>query len=290
MNDEPIESSGRGGTVALALSILVNLVLLGGGYVLYKGKTDAETRAVNVQAEMAAQKIAQQQHVAELETNFADEMRQVNEEWTARLAEIETSHQRRIAGIYDQVNKIMYEGDETIKYIDTLETKLRGGQTLAREEIETLQMIGAGLGYLHEQYEKPIGEFRELEQFLSSKLDVPPLPPKEKNKFLARIFSKKFREEEKSYYQDVGRWEAFESARNEVTYAYGRAQQQMAQVKLNTDKYLGDLQNLMNAKELSAQELDDFFASSRKVLNIHQEIMKLQEDQTPPSTPPAIQP
>jgi hypothetical protein len=290
MNEEPIERSGRGGTVVLALSILVNLILLGAAYVLYKGRSDAESRTASVQAELVSLREAHKKQIAELETNFADELRQVNEEWTTRLEEIETSHQRRIAGIYDQVNKIMYESDETLKYIDTLEGKLRGGQTLAKEEIETLQMIGAGLGYLHEQYEKPIGEFRELEQFLTSKLDIPPVPPKEKGKFLARIFSKKFREEEKSYYQDVGRWEAFESARNEVTSAYGRAQQQMAQVKLNTDKYLGDLQNLLIAKEASTQELDEFFASSRKVLNIHQEIIKLQEDQPPPAAPPTIQP
>ncbi|MEM7144371.1 MAG: hypothetical protein AAF591_04505 [Verrucomicrobiota bacterium] len=290
IEEDPASRTGAGTTLALTFSILVNLILIAGAYFLYKAKTEADAQVASTIAQMKTLEENHVEKIAELEANFSDEMRKSDAEWNQRLADAEAAHQRLLSGIYGQVNKIMYESDETLKYIDTLEGKLRSGQTLAKEEIDTLQMIGSGLGYLQEQYEKPIGEFRELEQFLASKLDVPPLPPKEKGKFLARIFSKKFREEEKEYYRDVGRWEAFESARNEVTAAYGRAQQQMSQVGLNTDKYLADLQNLIAAKEANAEQLTDFFDSSRKVLNIHQEIMKLQDFQPPADSTIPVQP
>ncbi|MEM8952597.1 MAG: hypothetical protein AAGD22_00455, partial [Verrucomicrobiota bacterium] len=69
-----------------------------------------------------------------------------------------------------------------------------------------------------------------------------------------------------------------------------RAQQQMSEVRLNTDKYLANLQSLISKKKANVQELDEFFKSSRKVLNIHQEIMRLQENQPPPKPSPTIQP
>ncbi|MEM9280344.1 MAG: hypothetical protein AAGA96_00825, partial [Verrucomicrobiota bacterium] len=198
IEEDPATRTGAGTTLALTFSILVNLILIGGAYFLFKAKSDAESQVATIQAELSALEIAHTQKIDQLESNFAAELREIDQEWNQRLADAETAHQRRLAGIADQVNKIMFESDETLEYIESLEGKLRSGQTLANEEIETLQMIGSGLGYLQDQYEKPIGEFRELERFLAAKLDVPPLPPKEKGKFLARIFSKKFREEEKT--------------------------------------------------------------------------------------------
>lgn len=214
-----------------------------------------------------------------LEKNFQEEVQQINEEWNRQLEEERRKQQDKLARIYEEVNKIVYSSGEALDYIDEIEAKLKKGQELTKQDIDQLEMLGAGLTYVQKQYAKPIEEFKELETFLANQLGAELIPPKERYNFFQRMFGREYRQAVRDFHKDEGRREAFSVAREKVSVAYTSAQKQMAALASDTNKYLEDIQAIVSGNKSRAEDLEEFFASSRKVIDIHQSIMRLETEQ-----------
>jgi uncharacterized protein YukE len=229
--------------------------------------------------EMADLETAHEDAIATLEKNFLNEVEEINNEWNRQLEEERRNQQEKLGRIYEEVNKIVYSSEDALDYIDAIEAKLEEGQELTKADIERLEMLGAGLTYVQKQYSKPIEEFKELETFLASQLGAQLIPPKERYNFFQRIFGREYRQAVREFHKDEGRREAFSVAREKVSVAYTSAQQQMAALASDTDKYIEDIQAIISGNKNRAEDLEDFFENSRKVIDIHQSIMRLETQQ-----------
>ena len=91
--------------------------------------------------------------------------------------------------------------------------------------------------------------------------------------------------ERNQFFENQGRVSALTEARGRVASAYSNAQQQMAGVSLDINKYLAQLEDLMESNERSAEEVARFFETSKEILKIHDKIMSIEPPQTPTIQP-----
>lgn len=229
---------------------------------------------------------------AELSSLLADkqaETERLREEWTTQVETLKSQHKEQLQRTYAQMNEIVYDSRKTLSYIGGIETRLRNGQNIDTQEAAELQSVVNGLVFLHEQYKKPLNEFRELNRYFNQQLAAIPVgeaDPIETTPLGKRIFqNKKFKEERNQYFENQGRLSALTEARNRVGSAYSNAQRQMAGVSLDINQYLAQLEGIIDSNERSAEDVASFFEKSKEILKIHDKIMSID----PPKTP-TIQP
>jgi len=281
--------------VAIVILTLLLLGAVGGAAYLGKGWSEdkAELLSVQVQLSTVTARISQlETDNAALSSLLADkqaETERLREEWTAQVETLREQHQEQLQRTYAQMNEIVYDSRKTLAYIGDVETRLRQGEALDREEAGRLQSVINGLAFLHEQYKKPLGEFRELNRYLGQQLAALPanaVDPKENTPLGQRIFqNRRFKDERAQFFENQGRRSALSDAKSRVETAYANAQRQMASVSLDLDQYLAELDRLVESNERSAEEVAAFFSTSREILKIHEQIMSIE----PPSAP-TVQP
>jgi len=286
-NKTTVASENKNSSSAgLIIAILVALPLAGGLALFWKANQDLKVTIEERATELSSLKTAHADTVAKLKTeavtqaeNFRQEIEQINEEWNRQAEAEREKQQAKLTRIYEEVSKIVYNSEETLTYIDTVEAKLKEGQALSDSDVEQLEMLSAGLTYVKKQYSKPIHEFKELDAFLASQLGATAVPPKERYGLFRRIFGRKYKEAVRDYYKDEGRREAYTVAREKVSEAYASAQGAMAGLAAETDKYIKGIDALVAGNKAQSEDLANFFKSSRKIIDIHQSIMRLQEEQ-----------
>lgn len=226
---------------------------------------------------------------AELSSLLADkqaETERMREEWATQVETLKGQHKEQIQRTYAQLNEVVYDSRKTLAYIGDIETRLRDGQNLDQEEAKRLQSVVNGLVFLHEQYKKPLNEFRELNRYFNaqlSRLDPNAVDPIETTPLGKRIFqNKKFKEERQEYFENEGRRSALSEAKGRVDAAYASAQRQMASVSLDINQYLSELDGIIESNEKSAAVVADFFEKSKEILKIHDRIMSIEPPQPQP--------
>ncbi|HQZ28376.1 MAG TPA: hypothetical protein PK648_09515, partial [Verrucomicrobiales bacterium] len=101
-----------------------------------------------------------------------------------------------------------------------------------------------------------------------------------------RIFkNKEFKEERANYFENQGRRSALVEAKGAVSKAYANAQRQMANISLDINQYLTQLQKIVDSNNASAEEVDTFFEKSKEILKIHDKIMSIEPAATPTVRP-----
>lgn len=260
------------------------LALAGGGVLAYfwaqskseVGKLDNELESQkNVSEELRQEKI----DLGMIVDEQRNEIDRIKKEWSGQVAKMKNDHQQRMERTYAKMNGIVYDSRKTMEYISTLEDKLKTGEALNEKEAKDLDAIVSGLVVLHQQYRKPIHEFRELEAFLSEQLQLEgAVPPNRKLSFFKRIFNKDYREAEESFIRDQGRREAFETARTKVVEAYSRAQAEMDKVSLDAGQYLDQLDQIVGSNKAASAEMAEFFEKSKEILKIHDRIMSIEPE------------
>ena len=264
--------------------IALILALAGCGVLAYfwsQAKADAAKVDNELEKQVAVGKELEQQKT-DLGTALDEqrnEIDRINKEWAGQVARIKKEHQRRMERTYAQMNGIVHDTRKTLEYIGTLEDKLKAGESLNEKETKDLDAIVSGLVVLHQQYQKPIHEFRELEAFLSEQLQLQgAVPPDRKLSFFKRIFSKDYRLAEEAFIRDQGRREAFERARVKVVEAYDRAQAEMDKVSLDAGQYLDQLDKILVSNKAASAEVAEFFEKSKEILKIHDKIMSIEPE------------
>lgn len=275
----------RQNNVPIILTSLALVLALAGCGVLAYFWSQSKDVLVQRGRELEAQKVISEEHRQEkmdlgiILDEQRNEIDRIKKEWSDQVVAMKRDHQQRMERTYAKMNSIVYDSRKTMEYISTLEDKLKTGEALNEKEAKNLDAIVSGLVVLHQQYSKPIHEFRELEAFLSEQLQLQgAVPPNRKLSFFKRIFNKDYREAEESFIRDQGRREAFETARGKVVEAYSRAQAEMDKVSLNAGQYLDQLDQIVGSNKAASAEMAEFFEKSKEILKIHDRIMSIEPE------------
>lgn len=278
--------SGVGKTVTIVILSILVIVAAVAAAVLgrFWSMEQSKTLTLEQQIDAVTRQISTlETKNAELSSLLADkqaETDRMREEWTRQVENLEERHKEQLQRTYAQMNEIVYDSRETLSYIGDIETRLRDGQELDEAEAARLSNVVNGLVFLHEQYKKPLNEFRELDRYFNEQLAGLPddaVDPKETTPLVKRIFqNRKFKEERAEFFESEGRRSALTEAKQVVQEAYVSAQRQMASVSLDINEYLADLESVIESNEKSAEDVDEFFAKSKKILEIHDRIMNIE--------------
>lgn len=286
---------GKGKTVAIVL--LTILLLAAGGAAGFLGslwsKEQTKVLTLDQQVKSISSRVSELENKnAELSSLLADkqaETERLIEEWSTQVDTLKAQHAEQLQRTYAQMNEIVYDSRSTLAYIGDIETRFRAGQKIDQEEAAKLAGVINGLAFLHQQYGKPLNEFRELDRYFASQLSSLPanqVDPLETTPLGKRIFkNKEFKEERADYFQNQGRRSALVEAQTAVATAYASAQRQMAEISLDNTQYLVQLQKIVDSNNASAAEVDDFFAKSKEILKIHDKIMSIEPPKTPTVQP-----
>ncbi len=294
--------SGKGKTAAI---VLLSLLLLAAGAAAgFLGKlwSDEQRKTLDLEQQLASiSTLASgfETKNAELSSLLAEkqgEIDRITAEWNQQVETLAKQHAEQLQRTYAQMNEIVYDSRSTLAYIGDIEQRLKSGQQIARDEAAKLSGVINGLAFLHQQYSKPLNEFRELDRYFSRQLASLPADqpdPRETAPLGRRLFkNREFREERDSYVETQGRRSALVEAKSQVASAYASAQRQMSNISLDIDKYLNRIQEIVDSREASAAEIDEFFAKSKEILKIHDRIMNFEPPKAQPSKvePPRVQP
>lgn len=278
-------SKGKGKTIFIVLLLL--LLATAGGALYYVGNlwSGEQSKALGLEQQMKTVTVRVsdlENKNAELSSLLADkqaETERMREEWTTQVETLRTQHKEQLQRTYAQMNEVVYDSRKTLAYIGDIETRLRAGQKIDATEAAKLSSVINGLAFLHEQYKKPMGEFRELDSYFSGQLAAIPstnVDPIESTPLAKRIFkNKEFKEERNEYFQNQGKRSALTEARGRVSSAYRSAQKQMQSLSLDINTYLGQLDKIVESNERSAEQVDEFFNKSKEILKIHDKIMSI---------------
>jgi hypothetical protein len=286
---------GKGKTVAIVLLTL--LLLAAGGAAGFLGKLWSEEQskvlAFEEQVKGLSNRVSETENKnAELSSLLADkqaETERIVEEWSTQVETLKKQHGEQLQRTYGQMNEIIYDSRKTLAYIGDIEARFRSGQKIDQEEAAKLSGVINGLAFLHQQYGKPLNEFRELDRYFARQLSVLPadaVDPLETTPLGKRLFkNKEFKEERAEYFEKQGRRSAIVEAKSAVANAYASAQRQMADISLDINQYLAQLQQVVDSNNASAAEVDAFFEKSREILKIHDKIMSIEPPKTPTVQP-----
>lgn len=287
--------SGKGKTVAVVLLSILLALAATAAAVLGKFWSEEQSKTLTLEQQVRdfGERVSElENRNAELSSLLADkqaETERMREEWSTQVETLKDQHKDQLQRTYAQMNEIVYDSRKTLEYIGEIETRLRDGQNLDDAEASRLQSVVNGLVFLHEQYKKPLNEFRELDRYFTQQLASLPadaVDPIETTPLGKRIFqNKKFKEERAEFFQNEGRRSALSEARGRVSAAYASAQQQMASVSLDINTYLADLEGIIESNQKSSEDVSAFFEKSKEILKIHDKIMSLE-----PPTAPTVKP
>ncbi len=236
--------AGSGIKIGYILLALGLLVATAGAALLGKLWSDEKYRVL--EAEQAFKSMSRR--VSEMETRNSElsllltdkqaEIERIREEWARQVGEMEADHKEQLERTFAQMNEIVYDSKKTLTYINEIETRLRQGQRMDRDEVAKLESVVNGLAFLHEQYKKPMAEFKELDRYFQKQLDSIPRSssaggsaraavgpsaaaasvsggdPIENAGLFKRIFNaRKLREERDEYLEERGRAEGMAQGR-----------------------------------------------------------------------------
>jgi len=277
---------GKGKTVVLILLAL--LLVVAAVTAVFIGKKWSAEQAKTLTLEQQLATVSKRVNEVEkkntaLSTLLADKQAEndrLKDDWANQVETLKQQHKEQLQSTYAQMNDIVYDSRKTLQYIGDIEGRLHEGQKLDETEAAKLQSVVNGLLVLHEQYKKPLNEFRELSRYFGQQLAAiqeDAIDPKETTPLGKRILNnKQFKEERQQFFESQGRRSALVEAQEVYTKAYSNAQYQMNSISLNINEYLNELDDVIESNEKSAEEVAAFFAKSREILQIHDRIMNIE--------------
>ncbi|MDF1814159.1 MAG: hypothetical protein P1V20_18280 [Verrucomicrobiales bacterium] len=319
--DETLKEYGYSKPGGMAGYIILALLLLAAtAGAAWLGKLWTDEKAKSLQAEVTFKTMSRR--LSEMETRNSElsslltdkqaEVERLKDEWTSQVNEMEENHKEQLQRTFAQMNEIVYDSKKTLTYINDIESRLRRGQKMDQEEAKKLAGVVNGLSFLHEQYKKPIAEFRELDRYFQKQLDAIPTnssgeiiratsstaianrpDPAETTNVIKRILNnRQYKAEREAYLEEKGRAigvvegrvtgrqegkrEALTQAQRVVQQAYSRAQAQMNALALDKNKFLAQLDQIVASNNQSDAEVEAFFEKSKEILKIHDQIMNIE--------------
>lgn len=273
----------------LVLSVLASGVL---GWFLFQARTDNDALSTELARlktdHEAALKAKEDEFQRTLTAQAAQHQKAIdllNQDHERAVSGMRQDERKRLAAAAKEFENIFEGNKATLGYINSLEEKVKAGQALSKADVERLTIITTGLGYLKKQYQKPMQEFKELQDYFEAQAAKKAEKPK--GNFFKRLFSKEFREAEKEYERSEGARVAFEQAQGVFTEVYQKAQRSMAAVSLDADAQIKKLHDYLDEKrQQNTEDLSSFFNQARKALRTHQDVLDFEPEAPQPSTKP----
>lgn len=277
-------------------NIALILVVASLGYGIWHYHSDAGRLRQQIDQLRASQELALQAKDDELQRSLSAQNDQhqraiqtLNEDFDKKLSELRQDQRKQMASAYKEFENIFSGNKQTIEYINLLESKVKAGQTLSKNEVEKLSVITSGISFLQKQYQKPMQEFSALQDYFEAASKRPNEKPKAGFGFFKRVFSKEFREAEKEYLREEGARRAFAEAQGKFQTVYASAQRSMRSVNLDADAQIRNLTDLIEEKKTAnAEDLSAFFDKARQALRTHQDVLDFEPEAIPQT--PKVQP
>lgn len=267
-------------TSNIAILLILSLLVLGLLITTFLGlrkheaaKTEiAQLRAKAIEDQRASQG-EQERLLAELDGNWKRTLAENDEDWEEKLANQQAEQQKRLALAFERFDQLLNDSGQALSYISDLESRLGTAQTLSEAELGELGTLAQSLQYLRAQYRKPLEDFDSMAGYLEARASEAVAVPNAKMSGFKRVFSKKFREEEKAYLKSVASREAYLDMNNRFKTAYWRAQRSMDEAAADLDGQIASIQKLIASKERNAAQIGAFINTSKDIIRIHQGII-----------------
>lgn len=220
-----------------------------------------------------------------LEAAHDEELVAVEDGFQRKIDELKARQSERISNAYAQFNDLVGESNEALAYIGEIEAKLRMGQEATEVELEKLGAIASALAVLGDQYRKPMAEFQALGDYFAERAAAQPDAPDKRLGFLKRIFSRNFREQERTYREDLAKQQAYQDVLAQFTEAYQKAQAKINAIGVDLTKQAAQVYALIDEKSVALKDLESFFKTSREALDIHQQMLEFEPEVPEPAFP-----
>ncbi|MEO0416186.1 MAG: hypothetical protein AAF226_14660, partial [Verrucomicrobiota bacterium] len=296
-----VKKSGGGFFKTLMLVTLGLGFLIAVGAALFVGKLWSDERGKVMQAERDLMTLRQKASELEAKNSTLNselsskqlEISRLKADWETQVSNMKSEHEQEMKNAYAQMNDLVYNGQSALEYISSMEKKLKTGMAIDRAEARKLEATINGLAVLHEQYKKPLAEFKQLSNYFDQQLktiqatregpratarpindplaDKPTaVDPKETTGIFKRIIqNKKFQQERAEYFEQIGR-QAGKQAGIEQGRAEGRVigrEEAIRSAKVELDKAYNRAQGQMRALALNK---DEYLADLDKILKSNQ--------------------
>lgn len=225
------------------------------------------------------------EQIEALEAAHREELVAAEDRFQERIDELKARQAQRISEAYAQFNSLVGESNDAVAYIGEIEAKLRMGQEADSAEIEKLGAIASALAVLGEQYRKPLAEFQALGNYFAERAAAEPDAPDTRLGFFKRIFSRNFREQERAYREDLVKQQAYQEVLAQFNEAYRKAQTKLDALGDDLARQAARVYALVDEKEVAYDDLEEFFQTSRRALDIHQQMLEFEPEVPEPEFP-----
>ncbi|MEM0897413.1 MAG: hypothetical protein AAGJ79_11070 [Verrucomicrobiota bacterium] len=238
-------------------------------------------KATRAEANANATEEEMKETISTLESEQLEAMASAEERFASEQAGLRTEYTERMTSAYNEFANVVENGQQALRYIDTLEGKIQSGQQLSQNEINRLTSMASGLDLLRQKYEAPMQDFQELGNYFEKQASVQVQQPHQRFKRMRRLFNRDYRDQEVAYQQAVGQQSAFTEANKRYQGAYTDARRKMTSATQSMDAHAQRLAALTAEKAQNHAELEQFFRDSRKAIQIHLDVLDL--DFEPPA-------
>ncbi len=191
------------------------------------------------------------------------------------LAKTVDDYEKRLEENYDQLYNIIHDSSVVSSNLDTLKDAILNTNTASSADIAKIEDVLLGLNYLVNQYEKPLYNFKEIENYIVGRLDIEHLSPSKRFAFLKMLFSKKYRQKLKDYHKYEGGREVLVDVRERIHGAYEKAQFEVAANREGIMNHVKALEIMNRERKYDNQKLVRMISDAQEVLEIHNEFIRL---------------
>src|SRR5262249_32793714 len=137
----------------------------------FAAQADLKAKRVQAAAQEAitARDREHEQSLAHLNEQHQKEVQALNTDFEKKIDDLRKEERTKLSQAYEQFSHILDGDKKTLDYINLIEKKIKGGDTISKAEAEKLAVIATGLTYLQKQYRKPFEDFGELETYLAKR-------------------------------------------------------------------------------------------------------------------------
>ncbi len=202
-------------------------------------------------------------------------IQRIYDDYNQQITDIHKKYERRIKENYDQLYNVIHDSSVVNSNLDTLKDTIINTNTASSADIAKIEDVLLGLNYLVNQYEKPLYNFKEIENYIIGRLGIEHLPPSKRFAFLKMLFSRKYRTKLKVYHKYEGGRDVLIDMRERIHGAYEKAQVEIAANREGIMNHVKALEIMNRERKYDNQKLVRMISDAQEVLEIHNEFIRL---------------
>ncbi|MHC4455291.1 MAG: hypothetical protein ACYSWS_11475 [Planctomycetota bacterium] len=207
--------------------------------------------------------------------NHNQQITDIHKKYENELAKTVDDYERRIKENYDQLYNVIHDSSVVSSNLDTLKDAILNTNTASSADIAKIEDVLLGLNYLVNQYESPLYNFKEIENYIIGRLGIEHLSPSKRFAFLKMLFSRKYRKKLKEYHKYEGGRDVLVDMRERIHVAYEKAQVEVAANREGIMNHVKALEIMNRERKYDNKALLRMISDAQDVLEIHGEFIRL---------------